>query len=302
MGDTLDATYGAMFIGVLFATFFQGVLTIQAYVYYESFPGDPTGLKALVASVWILDLAHLVLVSQACYHYLITSWGNNAAFLVSTQPLDLHLVFVGMATIVCQGFFLFRIWTLSKKNWILVGILGAACVVVFALEATMSAQISIFTSVAAFASVTGELVTTFGLGAAVDLVMAMILVWYLQQGKTGFDRTSFVLSRVIQYTVSTGLATSSVAVAALVAYLARPNDFIFIAIHFSMGRLYTNALLATLNSRRNLRQVLEAPSMGRQLGPFMAAVPATNNTSASDETDDIPLNRRPGKVLSLLPN
>ncbi|KAJ7633404.1 hypothetical protein DFH06DRAFT_1140116 [Mycena polygramma] len=175
----------------------------------------------------------------------------------------------------------------------------------------MSAQISIFTSVAAFASVTGELVTTFGLGAAVDLVMAIILVWCLQQGKTSFNRTSFVLARVIQYTVSTGLATSSVAVAALVAYLVRPNDFLFIvnlfynpvssradiiqAIHFSMGRLYTNTLLATLNSRRNLRQVLEAPSMGRQLGPFMAAMPATNNTSASDETDDIPLNRRPGK-------
>jgi hypothetical protein len=57
----------------------------------------------------ILDVAHLVLICQPCYHYLISSWGDSAALLVSTQALDLHLVFVGMASALCQGFFLSRL-------------------------------------------------------------------------------------------------------------------------------------------------------------------------------------------------
>ncbi|KAJ7448029.1 hypothetical protein FB451DRAFT_1188019 [Mycena latifolia] len=66
----MDTTYGTMFIGgkdfklfetrvlilipqVLFVTFYQGVLTLQAYIYHEAFPDDPVGLKALVAGVCV---------------------------------------------------------------------------------------------------------------------------------------------------------------------------------------------------------------------------------------------------------
>ncbi|KAJ7202984.1 hypothetical protein B0H12DRAFT_489181 [Mycena haematopus] len=282
-----------MLIGVLFATFFQGVLTLQAYIYYESFPKDTVGLKLLVASVWVLDVAHLVLICQSCYHYLISSWGNSAALLVSTQELDLHLVFVGMASAFCQGFFLSRIWTFSQKNWVLTGFLGAACLTAFALEAAMSAQISRVPSVKAFSSLTGEVVATLGLSATVDLAIAAILVWYLQQGKTSFDRTSFVVARVVQYTVATGLATSLLAVGCLIVYLATPNTFIFIALHFSLGRMYTNALLATLNSRRNLRKALDnSGTGGPHTGPsFLGGVQTANITPTDDQESSAPSQR-----------
>ncbi|KAJ7060866.1 hypothetical protein C8F01DRAFT_1369732 [Mycena amicta] len=289
MGDMdLAETYGAMFIGVLIATFFQGVLTLQAYIYYENFPRDHILLKLLVASVWILDVAHLVLISQSCYHYLVGSWGDNAALLVSTRELDLHLVFVGFASFICQCFFLSRIWSFSQRNWILTCALGAPCLVIFVLEAAISAEISRIASVAAFNQFTGEVLTVFALAAAADVAIAMILVWYLQQGKTSFDRSSFVVARIVQYTVATGLATSILAVADLIVYLVTPHTFIFIAMHFSMGRMYTNALLATLNSQRKLRQVLEGGGAGSvgprnmadaSMGPsFLAGMQLTNNT------------------------
>ncbi|KAF7316036.1 ANK-REP-REGION domain-containing protein [Mycena indigotica] len=258
MGEVdLSVTYGAMFVGVLFATFFQGVLTLQTYLYYANFPKDHIFIKLLVACVWLLDVAHLVLISQSCYHYLVQSWGDGAALLISTQELDLHLVFVGFACFVCQCFFLSRIWNFSQRNWMLTIVLGIPCLVIFILEATISGEISRIPSVSAFDQFTGEVLSVFALAAAVDLAIAIILVWYLRQGKTSFDRSSFVVDRIVQYTVATGLATSVLAVADLIVYLATPNTFIFIAMHFSMGRLYTNALLATLNSRQKLRQALE---------------------------------------------
>ncbi|KAJ7449511.1 hypothetical protein FB451DRAFT_1566862 [Mycena latifolia] len=299
--DTMDATYGAMFIGVLFATFFQGVLTLQAYIYYEAFPDDPVGVKALVAGVWILDVAHLVLISQTCYHYLITSWGNNAALLVSTQPGDLHLILVGIATAVCQGFFLLRIWSFSKKNWALIGILGAACLATLGLETAMSVQMSQMASVAAYSSLTSEAVAVFCLSVAgeflplsirtsnlhpevaVDVAIALIMIWYLRAGETSFNRTTFVIARLIQYTVATGLATSALAVGCLIAYLTRPHTFIFIAMHFSLGRMYTNALLATLNSRRNLRKVLEGTMLPNSGSSFLAPLQTAKHNSSNEE-------------------
>ncbi|KAJ6478466.1 hypothetical protein DFH09DRAFT_1199524 [Mycena vulgaris] len=231
MSETMDETFGAMFIG--------GVLTIQGYIYYEHFPNDP---------VRILDVVHLVLVSQACYHYLITSWGDGSALLVTTLPLDLHLIVSGLATACCQGFFLYRIWSFSNKNWILTGALASACLTTFGLGIFISVQLILAKSVAAFNTFTAVVDANFIIGAIVDLIIALILVYYLREGRGHFERTHLA--------VATGLATSLLGVAIVIAYHLRPNSFIYIAIHYSLARMYTNALLASLNSRKGARRLL----------------------------------------------
>ncbi|KAJ6525134.1 hypothetical protein B0H19DRAFT_1276223 [Mycena capillaripes] len=295
MGSEMDVTYGAMFIGVLFATFFQGVLTLQAYIYYESFPDDLSRIKLLVGIVWLLDVTHLILICQSCYHYLVTNWGIAPALLISTHELDLHLIFVGIATLVCQGFFLHRIWMFSKRNWVLTGVLTAACLATFALEVLLSAQILQVPSVAYFSAHTAEVMALFLLGAVVDVAIALVLVFYLQQGRTHFDQTNFVVAQVLHYTVATGLATSVLAVACLAAYLAAPHTFIFIAMHFSLGRLYTNALLATLNSRRNLRQSTQI----QRSPPSFTVMTSRVVTSVVDE--EFPMSPRSAKEFPPLP-
>jgi len=76
--SALDSTYGAMLIGgeesfrldsstglfnvhcksVFFATFFQGLLTVQTYNYFENFPEDPTKNKVIVRSFFVVYLKH----------------------------------------------------------------------------------------------------------------------------------------------------------------------------------------------------------------------------------------------------
>jgi len=289
-----------MLIGTFFAIFFQGILSVQAYVYYESFPQDPKRVKALVAAVWTLDLVHLILICQSVYHYLITSWGNDAALLQSTEELDLHLVLVGAATILCQGFFLHRVWTFSKKNWLLTGVLALACTTTVGLDIAMTIQTSRNKSVAVFSSVGQEIITMFSLGAGVDMVIALLLVWYLQQGRTSFESTNFVLTRIIQYTVATGLATSLLALGCVAAYMLKPDGFVFIAMHFSLGRMYTNALLATLNSRRNLRSALGTggtswtAAQSNQTSSAPAFVTQTTTTTTEYALNDLTVKRPRG--------
>ncbi|KAJ7495330.1 hypothetical protein FB451DRAFT_1213862 [Mycena latifolia] len=257
-----EATYGALLIGVFLSIFFQGILSMQAYIYYEAFPEDSWRLKSLVAVVWTLDFVHLILICQAVYHYLVRNWGNEAALLETTTELDLHLVLLSAATMICQGFFLHRVWTFSHGNKILTGTLFAACLSTVILDAVMSAQTISNKSIATILShsFSGEVIGVFAVGAAVDLAIAIILCWYLQRGPFTFDRTHFVVTRIIQYTIATGLATSIFALGCLVVYVVLPTTLIFLGMHFSLGRMYTNALLATLNSRRNLRTLMGVPN------------------------------------------
>ncbi|KAJ7088037.1 hypothetical protein B0H15DRAFT_842123 [Mycena belliarum] len=257
----LDSTYGALLIGVFVSIFFQGILSMQAYIYYEAFPEDSLRMKALVGVVWILDFVHLILICQSVYHYLVTNWGNEAALGVTTIELDLHLIFLSVATILCQGFFLRRVWIFSNGNRFLTGALLAACLTTVALDTSLTISTISHDSLDTITShdAGGEVIGVFAVGAAVDLAIAIILCFYLQREPVTFGRTHFVVARVIAYTVATGLATSFVALACLVVYLVLPKTLIFLAIHFSLGRMYSNALLATINSRRNLRAMLEPP-------------------------------------------
>ncbi|KAF7358818.1 ANK-REP-REGION domain-containing protein [Mycena sanguinolenta] len=253
----LRTTFGAIYIGVVFAALFQGMLTVQAYIYYEGFPDDSWVLKWLVAVVWTLDFVHLGVIASVPWVTLVENWGNPAVFLQIPPGLPVHMVLVAAATFLCQAFFLHRLWRFSQKNGILVGILSFGSFAVYAIDFFMAVQLLANPSPSTYQGDTAEIVSMFSIRAATDLCLALTLVWYLHRGKTGFDRTNFVITRIIQYTVATGLVSSIFALACAIADFLKPKSLIFSALHFSLGRMYTNALLATLNSRKNLRAALE---------------------------------------------
>ncbi|KAJ7885472.1 hypothetical protein B0H14DRAFT_2563806 [Mycena olivaceomarginata] len=178
------------FDAVLVSTFFQGVLSVQAYIYYENFPEDPLSLKALVGFVWTLDFVHLVLISHAAYYYLVTNWGNVAALALTTIELDLHLVFLSVATITCQAYFLHRVWRFSNRNKLLTGVLATGCTSTLVLDLLLAAQtIAGRYSTKIAPSSKRESIAVFSTGGANDLAIALVLCWYMQRRKSEFDRT-----------------------------------------------------------------------------------------------------------------
>jgi len=254
---TLADTLGTMLLGVLFATFLQGMLTVQLFVYFERFEQDHWTLKLLVMAVWSLDLMHLGLISDGLYHYTVTNWGNPNALPISTWQLDSHVVVTGLTSFLCQSYFLKRLYFFSEGNWFLViwPLLGAAGAL--AVGAVITVEIILTPPFAEFARTTPEATAMFSLTAATDVSIALLLCFYLSKRKTHFKRTQTLVRKVIKYTITTGLFTSAVAIASLIAFVLKPTTFVFFVFYFSLGSLYTNSLLANLNSRQTLRQVQE---------------------------------------------
>ncbi|KAJ7055126.1 hypothetical protein C8F01DRAFT_1321815 [Mycena amicta] len=262
----LDETYGALYIGVLFATFFQGVLTVQVYIYYTNFPGDSRWLKTLVASVWILDTTHLVLIAQTTYYYLVTSWGDQAALLASTTPLILQMLFVSLPALLCNIFFLYRVWVFSNHNWLTTGLLACGCLTGFCFEVAIIGQLLRRPIVTTFPQQTTKVEFGFGVLASmycfVGLMGSPPHQLYSAPSNAVTRRFSFVQG--VQPN-----SRSIVVLGTLVAHLLAPDKFIFIAIYFSSGRMYTNALLVSLNARRSPRSAMQQPFSTVEIGAWV---------------------------------
>ncbi|GJJ12643.1 hypothetical protein Clacol_006886 [Clathrus columnatus] len=205
-----------------------------------------------VGVVWSVDLVHLVFIGRAVYYYLVLNWGNGNVLPFSIWTFDAHLVLLGLATILCQSFFLRRIYIFSGRNLPLLIFLIVMCLSVFALALYASIKDIQVSVVKEFMILKPEVTALFSIGAGSDVIIALLLCYYLRRQNTNstFSRTHSIIAILIRYTVTTGLATRQ-------AFLLLQK-----AMHLSLGRMYTNALLATLNSRRTLREMHD-PSKGR---------------------------------------
>ncbi|SJL15486.1 uncharacterized protein ARMOST_18984 [Armillaria ostoyae] len=67
--------------------------------------------------------------------------------------------------------------------------------------------------------------------------------------KTGFEQSDELMDRIIRLTVQTGLITSICAMLDLITFLAIASPNVHIIFTGMLGKLYTNALMSSLNAR-----------------------------------------------------
>ncbi|KAJ3547979.1 hypothetical protein NMY22_g1453 [Coprinellus aureogranulatus] len=125
--------------------------------------------------------------------------------------------------------------------------LGFACVT--------SIQMIRLESFAAFVRVSSW---TFTLGLALSssvdvLVTVSLFVLLRENGGKEYLRLGHIIDSLVLYTVEIGSMTCTVTIISLICWLTMRNNLIFMGLHFIIGKLYANSMLATLNTRRGLR-------------------------------------------------
>ncbi|KAJ8689543.1 hypothetical protein PTI98_012440 [Pleurotus ostreatus] len=220
----IPLTIGALEIGLMFSGCLFGALTIQAIVYHSKFQQTDGYLTQLmVATIWFLELGQLCSHFHGIYYLTVVHHAN----LVS-PPLSVGYVL-----------------TLARlAGWLYLS--------------------SSILSVPSFTSV----VETYGLlleillsgSAAVDLIVAVANCWYLWKGRrrlTGNARGNTlraVIDNIIGYTIKTGLITSISFMITLVCFLMARQYLIWMAVSSALTKVFSNCLLASLNSRPCARE------------------------------------------------
>jgi len=227
---------------------------VQVYYYYNDYPRDEWWIKVLVGLVYATDTASQALVSQICYTYLVTNYGNPA-FLAHIEATLLPIMLLtGILSFGVQSFFLMRIWRLSNKNHVLTGGVAFLILAQFGITCAFFGIAHGYTTFAALQLKNHFMHGVAGVSAASDVAIALALTVLLHRSRAGFRKPERLVNRLILYTVNTGVLMGICAVLTLICNVAFPGTFIYMVFYLLVARIYTNSLFATLNTRDTLRR------------------------------------------------
>ncbi|KAJ8090192.1 hypothetical protein PM082_018782 [Marasmius tenuissimus] len=257
----LELTFGAALVGVLIASIFYGVSVIQTYIYFVVKPSetprerhDGWCMKSLVGSVFVFDTIHQIFICHTIYTYLVLDAGDPLALNTVVWSLLAEVLFNGLIGFLVQSFLTWRVWLLSKRNyWLtapafLLVLAEFGCIIAFGIKALVFVR-----TFADLATMKWLSILVNALAAAGDVYITGSLSFLLHRSRTGFQRSDAIITKLIHFTVNTGLLTTCCAVGSLISILAAPTTFIYIAFFFTIGRLYANSLMCTLNARSYIR-------------------------------------------------
>ncbi|KAF9475339.1 hypothetical protein BDN70DRAFT_996482 [Pholiota conissans] len=269
----LGPTSGAYLIGTFVSNVLLGATGVQMYIYFRSFQ-DPLFTKIRVLILLVLELLHGVLSMQAQYHYLIDNFGNPLALTSSIWSSNIMFSITGGIILVVHWSYAIRIFYISGSKILVPIVIVTISLAIFSLGICLSVELFINPSLLNLTGVRENLAKAgLTMAAFNDFLIASTLSFHLHRARTGFKKTDKILDKLTTYAVNNGILTSLTDIVALAFIFAFPESLYSVAISQVIGSLYSNSLMATLNSRQ--RPNVDDPSSfefsSRALSTFGAA-------------------------------
>ncbi|KAH8088914.1 hypothetical protein BXZ70DRAFT_499772 [Cristinia sonorae] len=249
--SNLSSVITPLLIGHLLNGVLYGVLTVQVYLYYVSFPGDSCRMKIVVALVYLLETTQLIIASYDAFRMFSINWGNpegidDMGLLWLSMP-----VLIGMISCLSQMFYCWRIYGMSQNR------LLAGTIVLFSLVPLVSGICNgvLWTHMERLSDVRAHTfktaVTFMTLVATGEVLITASMVFYLRKAKrsTYVKCTTSLLANLIKLTVETGFICAAAEISAIVLFITSPDTTYYILVGLMASKLFSNCFLAVLNSR-----------------------------------------------------
>ncbi|KAK7016686.1 hypothetical protein R3P38DRAFT_2541847, partial [Favolaschia claudopus] len=259
-GAPLGNTMGSMLLGVIFSAILYGISLLQCLFYFTRYKRDPIYLKVIVTLTLFLDTFHLSLVVHTLYHYLISNYYQREALRLMIWSVSLEAVPTGLTAGLVQMFYAYRIWRMSHRNYFATGFVlvlvlatnacGTAWVILALQFKTYQDLLQISVCICPSPARTALTITINALSAAADVYITAMMCLMLRQSNPESVETKSMVNKLIAFTINTGLIC---AVASLISLILSPRTLIYASFYFCIGRMYSNALLASLNARTIIR-------------------------------------------------
>ncbi|TFK46702.1 hypothetical protein OE88DRAFT_1739313 [Heliocybe sulcata] len=246
---------GTMLVSIFLAAILYGVTTTQTFLYYQNYPKDRPALKALVALLWVFETLHTAFCIDFIYNYVIANYGNTDALNDIYWSGGITVLLGVLVAGVVHAYYIRRVWILSNRNIPLALLLALIALLRFAFGLTTTSLCYSIGQWTIFRERRLPLITLAGglsSAAAVDLIVAGSLIYFLEHSRTGFDRSDSRINLLMVYTINTGLITSIVSVVIVVTYAALPATLVFLGLVEIQSKLYANSFLASLNARTHI--------------------------------------------------
>ncbi|KAK0197943.1 hypothetical protein F5146DRAFT_995559 [Armillaria mellea] len=208
----------------------------------------------LVQFLWLLfvvETTFAVFSNIAAWNNFGKNWGNTDTLYTIDWPWKPLMPLNGFIALMAQSFYVGRIWKLTRNYW--------TCIIIECI-AVMQCTVAFYVGIAAISrkgviqdlhSETPMISLWLISSAACDLMITASIVYFLWRARahSKFGSTSKVITKLIWYTIETGLITSLAVILQLILWLTFSQYNFHLTCFFTAGKLYSNTLLATLNYR-----------------------------------------------------
>jgi len=228
---------------------------MQIYVYHLCFSREYWWIKFTVYALYLFDLAQTVIVTDSAWVALCAGWGNPTSLVHTTWGFSMIPVVSGLISSWVQIFFAYRVRILGGNLFwkgVTVVIVAIALTQGIAAMAT-GIRFSYINDTEKISVVTPLVSLWLGGSVAADFLIAVSMIYFLvtAKGKStwGTSTEKRRITKLIRCTVETGVLSAGAASLELGLYLGFSHNNLHTVIGFSLSKLYSNALMASLNSR-----------------------------------------------------
>ncbi|KZV75372.1 hypothetical protein PENSPDRAFT_647168 [Peniophora sp. CONT] len=269
MSTSVSLTLGSLLAGCFVAVALSALVGFQTALYYLVFPQDTSAYKVLVGWIWLLDAVHTCVICASVWLYTISNYNNPEAIVHIFHTVPINIILTTIITLSVNAFYGWRIHKLSKGNWWI-----TVPIIILSLARLATGLVTSIKMLEAgsFAEIAGRYITLFTAGviisAVTDIYISIARYWYLRKLKEGYTVTREMVDTTIVFTINDGALTCVVVIAFIACWVGMPHNYVFLGIYFTLAKLYSNSILATLNLRNWYRHRYNIPRR-QQLGVVM---------------------------------
>ncbi|KAK0435205.1 hypothetical protein EV421DRAFT_1908881 [Armillaria borealis] len=240
---------GPMLLGHFFNWGLCGALSVQVYIYYFAFPKDRRWTKCFVLFIYSIELLQTFLATRDAFRTFASHWGDKAD-LDNLGLLWLSVPVMG-SIISCTAhfFFAWRMYAMSGKAWITGIILTLTLVQGGAgiWTAALGHEYGLFSDVQK--RITKAILVMLGASTLCDVFIAGSMLYYLKKSTSGYNPYSAPLYKFVRMVVQSGALCATISVVYIVIFCVYRDNNFHMAPALALSKLYSNCLLAILNSR-----------------------------------------------------
>ncbi|KAM6497790.1 hypothetical protein JOM56_005738 [Amanita muscaria] len=216
--------------------------TVQTIVYFRVYPEDTMKLKALVATIWALDIIHTAFLWNDLWFYLITIFGQvfdiDTIQGIGPETVPGAIVVTDIVVLIVHLFYVHRIFRFSHRNyWITTPVfILIICEVVCAIAAVIMPYRYQGVLTLLNSGYTWIFSLGFILAAVSDIVIMgvlLVLLWSSRQHSLSLNN---VIDQLILYTFETGSLTAFMAIAIMITWLTEQHTDIYLSLFMSFPK------------------------------------------------------------------
>ncbi|KAH8825035.1 hypothetical protein DL96DRAFT_1611727 [Flagelloscypha sp. PMI_526] len=246
-----DVTIGALLLGLALNLYLYGVVSYQYVIYKTTKFTDPIWLRALVATLFVIDTSQTVVELYALWFFAVGNYARPSVLGNIIWITPLCGMGSAISSLIVQAFLINRLRILIEHLWLcipllLVAIAACLCGIIACTKSWLLVDIT------KFAVLIPVSTAWLAIEAGVDIIITVTLSRALWRSKTGFVRTDTIVNRCIRVVIQSGLFSSVFAIMNFLVFILRPDTYLYAIFNWPLGRIYSNSLIYTLVARREL--------------------------------------------------